>query len=109
MKFKEMPYKRPDPDMLKEQIRKRTEALCEAKSYEEARRIFLEYDREDRHIYTLSTLASIRHSIDTRDAFYDAEVKFWNALTPELQEYSQQWLHALLQSPFRGLYFFLGS
>lgn len=102
MKFKEMPYKRPDPDLLKEQIRKRTEALCEAKSYEEARRIFLEYDREDRHIYTLSTLASIRHSIDTRDALYDAEVKFWNALTPELQEYSQQWLHALLQSPFRA-------
>ena len=50
---------------------------------------------------TQTTLASIRHSIDTRDKFYEDEMNFWNAEIPELQAYVQQWTEALLESPFR--------
>ena len=48
------------------------------------------------------TLASIRHSINTKDEFYDGEMKVWNAKMPEVQEYSQQWTMAMLESPFRA-------
>ena len=102
MKFSEMPYKRPDMEAAKAEISRLTDALKAAKDYNAARGIFLEKDKFDRHIDTLSTLASIRHSIDTRDEFYDAEVKFFNKAYPELQEYDQNWTLAMLESPYRA-------
>ena len=44
----------------------------------------------------------VRHSIDTRDAFYEAEADFFNAVLPEVQEDQQKWTKALLESPFRA-------
>ena len=52
-------------------------------------------------IATAECLAHIRHTIDTRDTFYDEEMKFWNEVSPQLQEYSQAWTQALLECPFR--------
>ena len=77
--FPEMPYERPDPEALKEKLRELTSRLQAANTYEKARAVFLEKDRLDRHVDTLGTLASVRHSIDTRDEFYDEENKFWNS------------------------------
>jgi len=102
MKFSEMNYVRPDPDSIKAEAVRLTEALCAAASYEEARAVFLEHDRAERHISTLVNLVYIRHSIDTRDTFYSAEQDFWNETLPELQEYAQKWTSALLSSPFRA-------
>ena len=102
MKFSEMPYERPDLDAVKKQYSALTERLKAAGSYEEARAVFLEKEELDKHVQTLSTLAHIRHSIDTRDAFYDAEAKFWNAGEPELQEYTQAWTQAMLDGAFRA-------
>ena len=101
MTFSEMKYSRPDADALKKETEAFTEKLRKAENYEAAREVFLAHDQAERHIQTLSTLATIRHSIDTRDEYYDSEVKYWNALMPELQEYNQLWLRAMLQSPFR--------
>ena len=101
MKFSEMPYKRPDIEAAKKQIAEMTEAFRSAPDFATAEKLFLEYDAEQKHIATASSIAEVRHTIDTRDEFYDAEVKYFNAAFPELQEYSQQWTLALLQSPFR--------
>ena len=101
MKFSEMPYERPDLEQMKAGQAALTEKLKNAKSYEEAKAVFLEQDQAVRHIQTQATLASIRHSIDTRDEFYNNEEKFWNAAMPELNEYTQQWGLALLSTPFR--------
>ena len=62
----------------------------------------MENDALERHIQTLATLASTRHSIDTRDAFYDGESKFWNAADPELQVCRDAFIAVLLESPFRA-------
>ena len=79
-----------------------TERLKAARNYQEAREIFLSQQAESRHIHTAATLASIRHSIDTRDEYYDGEEKFWNSFFPELQAVQQEWTKAMLESPFRG-------
>ena len=102
MKFSEMPYERPDLDAVKKQYSALTERLKAAGSYEEARTVFLEKEELDKHVQTLATLSHVRHSIDTRDAFYDAEAKFWNAAEPELQEYTQAWTRAMLNGAFRA-------
>ena len=102
MKFSEMPYERPDLDAVKKQYSALTERLKAAGSYEEARAVFLEKEELDKHVQTLATLSHVRHSIDTRDAFYDAEAKCWNAAEPELQEYTQAWTRAMLNGAFRA-------
>ena len=102
MKFSEMPYERPDLDAVKKQYSALTERLKAAGSYEEARTVFLEKEELDKHVQTLATLSHVRHSIDTRDEFYDAEAKFWNAAEPELQEYTQAWTRAMLDGAFRA-------
>ena len=101
MKFSEMKYERPDLAALKDALRALTERLQAAKDYAQARAVFLEHEQQVIHMQTLATLASVRHTIDTRDEFYDAEETFWNAATPELEEYEDAWKGAMLESPFR--------
>lgn len=102
MKFSEMKYERPSLDEAKKELSSLIARLENAASYEEAKKVFLEKETFTKHVETMGTLASIRHSIDTRDGFYDAEVKFFNAAGPELQEYFQKWTEAMLKSPFRA-------
>lgn len=101
MKFSQMEYKRPDLAALKEQIQALTAQLQAAESYEAAKAVFLKKEELEKHISTQSTLAEIRHTIDTRDEFYDGEVRFWNGAQPQLEEDLQQWTMAMLNSPFR--------
>ena len=102
MTFAEMPYQRPDLAALKADYDAITARLRGAADYPAARAAFLENDALERHIQTLATLASTRHSIDTRDAFYDGEKKFWNAADPELETCRDAFIAAMLESPFRA-------
>ena len=102
MKFSEMPYTRPDPDAVKSELQALTERLRGADSYEAARAVFLEKEEKSKVVRTMGTLAYVRHSIDTRDAFYDGEINFWDEIEPEFEEYEQAWLDAMLASPYRG-------
>ena len=102
MKFSKMQYSRPDIEAIKKEMNEITELFKIADTYEKARALFIQQDSLSRKAETQSTLARIRHSIDTRDAFYDDEVKFWNSAVPELQEYAQLWTMALLDSKFRS-------
>ena len=71
IKFSEIPYSRPDIDEVKDEITKLTDELKSADSYEKARDAFVRKDALERHLESVATVASIRHSIDTRDKFYD--------------------------------------
>ncbi len=102
MKFSEMPYERPDPEAVKSAIKGFTERLKNAKDYEEARAVFLAMQENEKQVMTMAELAGIRHSIDTRDEFYDGESTFWDSFGPELAEYTHAWTDALLASPFRS-------
>ena len=57
MKFSEMTYTRPDPAASKQRLSALTEELKSAKSYEEARRVFLRGGDAD---------GVARHAEDTR-------------------------------------------
>ena len=99
--FKDMPYERPDAEAVKGQVSDLANRLRAAGSYEEARDVFMEHETLAKHVDTLGNIASIRHSIDTRDEFYDAEREFWDEFMPELAEHTHAWTKAMLESPFR--------
>ena len=102
LKFTEMPYTRPDMESAKAEVAALTARLTEASDYATAKAVFLEYQTAQKHLSTLCTLAEIRQSIDTRDEFYDTEVKYINATMPAVQEYAQGFTAALMASPFRA-------
>lgn len=101
MKFSEMVYERPDLEMLKVQLTQLIDNFKAADSYESARKVFLEKEAFEKHVETMMALAEVRHTIDTRDEFYDTEVAFWDESSPILTEYMQKWSSAMLESPFR--------
>jgi len=101
MKFSEIKYERPDVEAYKKGMLDPIKRLQDAESFEEADKVFLEADEFGKHFESMVTVCSIRHSIDTRDKFYDEEMKYWDSILPELEEYGQQWTMALLGSPFK--------
>ena len=101
MKFSDMTYTRPDLEAAKAAISAHTDALKGAESYEEARAAFLKMQELHSHLYTADTLAYVRHTIDTRDAYYDEEARFLAEHLPLLREAQQEFQKALLSSPFR--------
>lgn len=101
MKFSQMEYVRLDVDDIKSQITDIIQEFNNAPDYDAAKAAFIDMDKLTRHIDTMSTLAYLRHSIDTRDKFYDDEVTFWNNANPEIQEYTEMWTKALLASKYR--------
>ena len=102
MTFKEFKYERPDVENIKTQMNELISRFNTAVSYEEARAVFIEKEALDKETGTMIELANIRHSIDTRDNFYDSESDFWNNTIPELEEYMNRWNLTMLNSPFKA-------
>ncbi len=101
MKFSEFPYQRPDKDAVIAEIKGFIEKLQGADSFAEAEQVFLDYEKASAHLETMFTVANIRHDINTADEFYDGEVAYIDEIGPEISEYEQNWMAALLASPFR--------
>ena len=100
--FKDMPYARPDLAEVKARYAELASRLADAETFEAAETAFLEKDQLDRHVQTAYELVYIRHTIDTRDAFYDAESTFWDETMPELEQAEDAFKAALLSTPFRA-------
>ncbi len=101
IKFSEMPYERPILPKMQEALIELTERVAEATDYSVVREAYLEHSRLEADYQTLANLSYIRHSIDTRDSFYEAENDFWNDAIPQLQEWESSWKQALLVHPLR--------
>lgn len=101
MHFQDMEYRRPPLDATVGQIRDLTERMRQAESYAQARKVFLESEAFFRRLDTLSELVNIRHCINTRDTFYNAETSFWSAAAPVIGDYRHQFADAICGSAFR--------
>ncbi len=101
MKFSEFKYERIN---LEEVAKASEELLAELKQQttaEDFYRVFLKQNEMEKHIETMATLASVRHSINTRDEFYEKENDFWDEAIPQLQVYSVRLAQAVLDFPQR--------
>jgi len=102
MKFSEMPYQRPDLQQMQQQ----GEALCgkirSAQSAQDAYDAYMAFDKLSKDATTNLSISYVRHTIDTKDEFYDQENDYSDQIQPSLQAISQQIGLALLESPFRA-------
>ncbi len=102
MKFTELPYSRPDMAEVCEKLSLLTKRLTEAESAAEQLEIIEEKEKLLSAFSTQATIASIRHTIDTRDTFYEAENDFYDENGPILEEKAQEFMNAVLTSRFRA-------
>lgn len=102
MKFSEMVYTRPDYPAALKKLEALTQKLEAAKSAQEQAEVYKEYEALLSRLETQTTLCYIRHSVDTRDSFYEAENDYNDQQAPFVTEKAQAFAKPLLESPFRA-------
>lgn len=99
-KFCNMQYVRPDGEALIRDIREATNGLKDSKVYETARNIFWKIQEDTTHFETMSSLASVRNTIDTTDEFYEKEMEYLFGMQPKIDVEMKAFQEALLASDF---------
>ncbi|MBR4024346.1 MAG: M3 family oligoendopeptidase, partial [Firmicutes bacterium] len=101
-KFSELEYKRPDVDELVKLITDTTEAVKNAGSGEEVLELMMKAEETSKELSTMFTIVNIRHTLDTRDEFYDKENQWLNETFPTIMPYMLQFNAAIEESPYRA-------
>ena len=73
MKFNDLPYKRPKLDEFVKAFESLLEKFAQADSFEEQSDIFKQINENRQEFSSMNSLCRIRHTIDTRDEFYEKE------------------------------------
>ena len=101
-KFSTLKYKRPDLEARRAQLAAWKTAVENVKSYEALRELLFEMDRENCELATQFSIAHIRHTLDTRDEFYEAEIGYLQDTLPTISGDEVALSEAIAGSPFRA-------
>ena len=101
MKFKDMPYKRVDMEAAKQELATIMKEFEAAKTAQEQLEVHKRYYALSERMQTQMTIASIRHSIDTSDEFYEAEKTYYDQEGPAFDNLAVQYKKMLYASLFR--------
>ncbi|BBM35191.1 M3 family oligoendopeptidase [Pseudoleptotrichia goodfellowii] len=101
MNFNDYKYERVNIDTTKEQFGSLIGKFTNASNVEEQCKYMDEIIKLRNHVETMSTLVSVRHSIDTVDEFYDKENDYYDENGPVLQSFVMDFYKALTTSKFR--------
>ena len=102
MKFSEMQYVRPDADALIKEYAKLTDAAKTADKGEALVELFEEHRKLSDSFEMASCLANIRHTLDTRDEFYDTENNFFDRVGPSVGNAQLDFYRALLANDHKN-------
>ena len=83
MKFCDMPYQRIDFAEAKKELSALMEAFKQAEDAEAQFEVHKKYYKLTDKVSTQITLASIRHTLDTTDEFYEKEQAYYDEKVPE--------------------------
>jgi len=83
--FNEFAYKRPDINHIKSNINNLIDKFDKTTSIDEQLEYIDEINKHRNQFDTMWNIASIRHSIDTKDAFYEKENNFFDTNLPEFE------------------------
>ena len=101
-KFSTLEYKRPDLEARRAKLAQWKAAVGQAESYEALRSLIFEIDHESCKLFTQYSIAHIRHTLDTRDEFYEAEINYLQDTLPTLSGDEVALSEAIAASPFRA-------
>ncbi|MBR0161419.1 MAG: M3 family oligoendopeptidase [Oscillospiraceae bacterium] len=101
MKVPELPYRRVTLEEVTAVMEDVLPRIRSAKTVEEILQAREDYLKLNLEYQTNTSLAYMRYSINTVDAFYVAENEYYDEIGPAVQNYQVQYACALLDSPFR--------
>lgn len=101
MKFSEFEYQRPDIISFSKRFQLLLTEFEEAESAEKQSRLIHRINEMRSELESMYNICHIRHTIDTRDEFYEKENNYFDQTMPNYQALISQFYEKLLKSPFR--------
>lgn len=101
MKFKDYVYERPNFDVLKNDFVALMTVFNEATNAQTQIDVVKKMNDIRFTVDTMANLVHIRHSIDTRDAFYEKEQEYFDESIPQYEGLVTEFGKCLVTSPFR--------
>lgn len=86
LKFSEYPYSRVDVVAVQNQLKDLVKKIDSCENSDNLYDLFMEFNEIKSNVESMSTLSSIRHTINTQDEFYTKENDFYDEMLPVLQE-----------------------
>ncbi len=101
MNFNEFPYARPVMDEVTKRFDDLLQKMMQALDVGTQQQAIQDINQLRTAFDTAREIASIRHTIDTTDSFYEKEQDFFDEVTPIYDGLLWKFHHALIESPFR--------
>lgn len=101
MRFSEFKYERPDYERIKQQLTCLVDEMGKSDDLDNQCSYISKINDIRNHIETMSTMAHIRHSINTADEYYEGEQAYWDEYTPLYSELNSKFYRELVHSKFR--------
>ncbi len=101
MKFSEMPYQRPDIEVMEKQFNTLLNEFNLAETVEAQKKALEEINTLRNNFQTNASIASVRNSINTTDQFYEKEQEFFDNNEPVIKDLNIQFYKALGNSRFK--------
>ncbi len=102
LKFEDIPYHRPDIEQLQRAFDRLMAQWDAAQTAAEQSALLAQINALRRQYSSMYSLCYIRHTADTRDAFYEAENRYFDSTLPQFEALNDRLYRALLTSPFRS-------
>ena len=99
MKFTEFPYVRPDLTAAMAKLDELAKTIREAQDAAAAKDAFLAYEEIAKEVGSAHAISSVRHTVNTKDAFYNEENAFWDENSPILNDKYLDIYRAMVSSP----------
>ena len=101
MNFNDFEYKRPELDQISITFKKLLSDFAVAQNEAEANRLFSEISDLRNQFMTMYNIAHVRHTINTKDEFYEKEQAYFDGSLPRYQDLVTQFYKTLLATPYR--------
>ncbi|MGX4600782.1 M3 family oligoendopeptidase [Faecalimicrobium sp. JNUCC 81] len=101
MKFLDFKYERPKYESNKKEFNNIVKKINESNTYKEQKENIDKLNKLRNSTETMSTIASIRHSVNTEDKFYEEERAYWDEYSPLYEELNSLFYQSVINSKFK--------
>ncbi len=100
MKFSQYKYERPNYEEIKSKFENLVKQISKSTTYKEQKKHIKDLNKIRNDIETMSTISSIRYSINTQDKFYEEERAYWDEHSPLYEELNSKFYKSIVESVF---------
>ncbi|MHB1653917.1 MAG: M3 family oligoendopeptidase [Desulfitobacteriaceae bacterium] len=102
MKFSEFAYQRSDMDKVEKEFNDLLENFKKAETFESQDSIMNDIIKLRNEVESMEQIMTIRHTMDTRDKFYEGEQDYFDEVMPIYQGLVSKYYESLVKSKFRS-------